>query len=47
MLFLEWEGKSVDDRAQNFQQLCNPIVTLGLVDEVEEDVVDASPDGSA
>ena len=33
MLWLEWQGKAVDDAAQNLQQLCNTVELLSLVDE--------------
>jgi len=40
VLLLKRQGETVDDRAQDFQQLCNTIKPLGFVGELEEDVVD-------
>lgn len=40
VLFLERQSKTVDDGSQDFQQLCNSIEPLGLVGELEENVVD-------
>lgn len=37
-------SKAVDDGAENLQQFSNAIEALCLVDELEEDVVDASSD---
>lgn len=40
MLVLEWQGKSIDDGAQNFQQLGNAVEALGFISELEEDIID-------
>jgi hypothetical protein len=47
VLFLERQSKSIDDRSQNFKQLSDPIMSLGFVNEMKEDIVDRSPDESA
>jgi hypothetical protein len=39
VLLLEREGESVDDGAEDLQQLRHPVVPLRLVDEVVEDIV--------
>ena len=39
MFLLEWEGESVDDGAEDLQELGHPVVPLRLVDKVVEDVV--------
>lgn len=44
MFFFERQCETVDDGAENFQQLRDTVVSLGLVHELEEDVVDGSPD---
>ncbi len=44
MLLLERQCETVDDGAQDLEQLGNAIVALGLIDELEEDVVDGSSD---
>lgn len=44
VLLLKRQGETVDDRAQDFQQLCNTIKPLGFVGELEEDVVDRPSD---
>lgn len=44
MLVLQRQGKTVDDRTQDFQQLGDTVVTLGFIDKVEENVVDAPAD---
>ena len=43
MLLLERKCEPVDDGAQNFKELSNPIVTLSFVDEVVEYVVNLFP----
>ena len=40
VLLFEREGEPVDDRSQDLQQLRHPVVSLCLVDEIVEDVVD-------
>lgn len=47
MLDFQRECKSIDDGSQNLQQLRNPIMSLRLINETEENVIDASPDGGA
>ena len=40
VLLFERERETVDDRAEDLQELGHPVVPLRLVDEVVEDVVD-------
>ena len=40
MLFLERESEPVDDGAEDFQEFGNTVVTLRLVNEPIENVVD-------
>ena len=40
MLLFEWQREPIDNWTENFKQLGNAIVTLGLVDEAVENVVD-------
>ena len=47
VLFFEWQGESVDDGAKDLQQFRHPVVSLRLVDEAVEDVVDLLPDVSS
>ena len=47
VLLFERQGESVNDGSQNLQELSDPIVSFRLVNEIEEHVVDASPDGSS
>ena len=47
MLLLKRKGESIDDGAKNLEQLGDPVVPLCLVDELEEDVVDRSPNKGA
>jgi hypothetical protein len=42
VLLLQWQGKAVDDRTENLEKLSNTVEPLGLVDELEEDVVDGT-----
>jgi len=42
VFLLEWQSKTVDDGAQDLEQLGNAIETFGLVDELEKDVVDGA-----
>lgn len=44
VLLFERESKSIDDGAQNFQQLSDPIEPLGFIGKLEEDVVDGAAD---
>lgn len=44
VLLLQRKGKSVDDGAQNFQQLSDTVVPLCFIHELEEDIVDGSSD---
>jgi hypothetical protein len=44
VLLLQWQGKAVDDRTENLEELRNTIEPLGLIDELEEDVVDGATD---
>ena len=44
MLLFERQCKTIDDRAQNFEQLSNAVEALGLISELEEDVVDRPSD---
>ena len=39
VFFLEWQSKTIDDGPKDFQQLRNTIMSLGFVDELEENVV--------
>ena len=39
VLLFQGNGKTVDDGSQYFQELCNTIMTLSLVNELEEYVV--------
>lgn len=47
VLLLEWQRESVNDGAQNLEKLCDPVMPLCFIDEMEEHVVDASPDGGS
>lgn len=44
MLLLQRQGKTIDDGSHDLQQLRNPIESLGLVGELEEDIIDRSTD---
>lgn len=44
VLLLEGKGESVDDGAEDLEELRDPVVVLRLVDEAVEDVVDLLPD---
>lgn len=39
MFFLQRQRKTVNDRSQNLEKLCNAIESLRLVNELEEDVI--------
>jgi hypothetical protein len=43
VLLFERQRKSVDNAPENFEELSNAIVPVTLVDELEENVVDAFP----
>lgn len=47
MLFFERKRKAVDDRTKDFQKLGDAIVPFGFVDELEESIVDRTPDERA
>ena len=40
MLFLQGQGKTVDDAAEDLKKLRDTVMSLSLIDESEEDVVD-------
>ena len=44
VFFLERESESVDDGSEDFEEFGDSVVSFGLVDELEEDVVDGSTD---
>jgi hypothetical protein len=44
VLFLQGQGEAVDDRTKNLEQLRNTVVPFGLVNKLEENVVDGSSD---
>lgn len=44
MFLLERQCETVDNGAQNFQQLSDSIVSFGLIHELEENVVDRTSD---
>ena len=44
MLLLQRQSEPVDDGPQDLQELCHSVVSLRLVYEVVEDVVDLFPD---
>lgn len=44
VLLLQWKCEAVDDRTEYLQQFRDAIMPLRLVDEMEEDVVDATSD---
>lgn len=43
VFLLQWQGEAIDDRTKNFKQLGYTIESLGLVDELEEHIVDGAP----
>lgn len=47
VLLLERQSEAVDNRSKNFQELGDAVVTFGLVDKLEKDIVDGSADKSA
>jgi hypothetical protein len=44
VFFLEGQRETVDDTAQNLEQLSDTVESLCLVDELEEDIVNRSSD---
>lgn len=44
VLLLEGKRESVDDGSEDLEELGDPVVSFGLVDELEEDVVDRASD---
>jgi hypothetical protein len=46
VFLLERQRKAVDDRPEDLEKLCYSIVSLGLIDKVEEDIVDRPPNES-
>jgi len=42
MLFLEWQCETIDNRAENLQELGDAVEAFCFVDELEEDVVDGT-----
>ena len=40
VFLLEWKRESIDDRAENLEQLRNAVMSFGVVDELEEDIGD-------
>jgi hypothetical protein len=47
VLVLERERESIDDRTQDLKQLRDAVMSFGLVDKVEKDIIDRSPDKGA
>lgn len=43
VLLLQWQCEPVDDGTENLEEFGNAIEPLGLVDKLEEDVVDGAP----
>ena len=44
MFFFQRQRKSIDDRAKDLEEFSNTVEALGLVDELEEDIVDGAAD---
>lgn len=40
MFLFQWQRKTVDDGTENFKKFSDAVKAFGLVDELEEDVVD-------
>ena len=40
MFFFEWQSKPVDDGAQYLKKLRDSVEAFGLINELEEDIVD-------
>lgn len=47
MLLLQRQGETVDDGAKNFEEFCDAVEALGLVRELEKDVVYRAADVGA
>lgn len=47
VLLLQREREAINDAAEDLQQLGNAVVPLGIVYELEEDVIDGPPDEGA
>ena len=46
MLLLQRKCESIDDTAENLEELGNTVVSLSVVHELEEDVIDRPSDES-
>lgn len=44
MLFFKRQGETIDDGAQDFEQLSNAVESLGLIYELEKYIVDRPSD---
>lgn len=44
MFFFQRQRKSIDDRAKDLEEFSNTVEALGLVYELEEDIVDGAAD---
>jgi hypothetical protein len=42
VFLFKWKGKAVDNGSKDFQKLRNSVEPLGLIAELEKDVVDRS-----
>ena len=40
VLFLQGQSKTIDNGSENFKEFGNSVKSFGLVDELEEDIVD-------
>lgn len=47
MLFFQGQRETVDDAAQDLEQLGDAVVPLRLVDKVEKDIIYGAPDEGA
>lgn len=47
VLLLQWESKTINDGSKNLQKFGDSIVSLRLIDELEEHIIDATPNRSA
>lgn len=47
MLILERQRKAIDNRAEDFEELCNAIVALRFIDEAVKHIADRLADKSA
>jgi hypothetical protein len=43
VFFLQRQGKAIDDGSQNFEKLSNAIEPFRFIDELEEYIVDRTP----